>query len=109
MTRFKLVEIRDKGTFIPAVAFDCSLSGNSYDDYLLRRAGYGENRCILLARLDGGQAHYDPYDWGNRTWQVAHNHIEKNWDEIADSEVIDVEFILGESDKPKKSERYETV
>ena len=104
------IEIRDKGTFIPAVAIDCSLSGNSYDDYLLRRAGYGDTRCILLTRLDGGRmAHYDPYNWGDRTWLVAHHHIIKHWDEIADAEVIDVEFILGERAEPKISERYETV
>lgn len=109
MTRLKFIEIRDRGTFIPAVAIDCSLSGNSFNDYLLRRAGYGDRRCILLTRIDGGRAHYDPYDWGDRTWTVTHDYLEKHWDEIADAEVIDVEFILGEREKPKISERYEAV
>lgn len=109
MTRLKFIEIRDKATFIPAVAIDCSLSGNSYDDYLLRRAGYGDRRLILLTRIDGGKAHYDSHYWGDRTWAVVHDYLEKHWDEIADAEVIDVEFILGESEKAKVSERYEAA
>jgi hypothetical protein len=110
MTRVKFLEIRDKGTFIPAVAIDCSLFGNSYDDYLLRRAGYGEKRCILLTSLHGRRpAHHDPYDWGDRTWHVAHLYIEEHWDEIADAGVIDVEVALGEKETPKVSERYETI
>lgn len=107
MARIKFLEIRDKGTFIPAVAIDCSMSGNSFDDYLLSRAGYGSTRCILLTSLQGGrEANYDPYDWGDRTWKIAHHYIEAHWDEIADAEVIDVEFILGESTQQKDSERY---
>lgn len=107
MSRVKFIEIRDKATFIPAIAIDCSLTGNSYNDYLLRRAGYGSKRCILLTSLHGRRmASHDPYDWGDRTWKVAHWYIEEHWDEIADSEVVDVEHILGERDKPKVSERY---
>lgn len=106
----KLIEIRDRATFIVAVAVDCSLSGNiyDYDDYLLRRAGYGSQCSILLTRLDGGMiAHGDPLEWGDRTWQVAHQYITDNWDQIADSEVVDVEHILGETTEKKVSERYE--
>ena len=108
MQRTKFIEIRDRHTFIPAIAIDCSLSGNSDNDYLLRRAGYGATRCILLTRLSGGsKAEYDCYDWADRTWTVAHNYITEHWDEIADSEVIDVEHILGERAERKASERCE--
>ena len=107
MNRVRFIEIRDKGTFIPAVAIDCSLSGNSYNDYLLGRAGYGGVRCILLTSLLGGRkAEYDPYEWGDRTFQVAHNYIAENWDEIADAEVVDVEYILKEKPSKAISERY---
>lgn len=103
----KFLEIRDRATFVAAVAVSCELSGNSYDDYLLRRSGYGSQRCILLTRLDGvGKAYNDPCDWDERTWQVAHKYIADNWDEIVDSDVIDVEYILGETDKKKASERH---
>lgn len=101
----KFLEIRDRATFIPVVAVSCELCGNNRDDYLLRRAGYGSVRCILLTHLGGGRTAYcDPYDWDDRTFQVAHNYIIENWDEVHDSDVIDVEFILGESEKKKITE-----
>lgn len=104
----KFLEIRDRATFLTAVAISCELCGNGWDDYLLRRAGYGSQRCIMLTHLGGDRiAHHDPQDWGDRTWQVAHAYITDKWDEITDSEVIDVEYILGESAVKKKSERHE--
>jgi hypothetical protein len=107
MTRIKFLEIRDRHTFIPAVAIDCTLSGNSFDDYLLRRAAYDDTRRILLTALAGGRpANCDCHAWGDRTWRVAHDYIAKHWDEIADAAVIDVQFILGECPVPKESERY---
>ena len=39
--------------------------------------------------------------------QTAHLYIEKNFDALKDGDVVDVQFILGESDKPKTSERNE--
>jgi hypothetical protein len=47
----------------------------------------------------------DPYDHGDRTWAVAHNHIIENWNAIKDGDVIDVQFILGETKEKKRSER----
>ena len=107
MNRIKFLEIRDTATFIPVIAIDCSLTGNPYNDYLLQRAGYGQERCILLTRLSGhGPAEYDPYSWNDRTYHIAHDFIYENWDVICDAEVIDVEFILGETKMKKVSERY---
>ena len=95
----KLFEIRDVATFIPAIA----ISLERADGYLVRRAGYG-HRCIMLGRLEGGRFSYDPYDWDNRTFHTAHKHIEQNWDSLVSEQVIDVEFILGETSAPKPSE-----
>lgn len=107
MTRIKLLEIRDKATFIPAIAIDCSLTGNSQADCLLRRAGYGAQRCILLTSLHGDRrAAYNPFDWNDRTFHVAHLYVKEHWDEIVDGEVIDVEFIMREAKNKKLSERY---
>jgi len=107
MKRVKFLEVRDIATFIPMIAIDCSLTGNLSEDYLLERAGYGEHRCILFTRLDGGRnAEYDPYEWRNRTYAVAHQHIIDNWDELTSGDVIDVEFILRETKEKKRSERY---
>ena len=36
---------------------------------------------------------------------TAHEHIILNWDQLKDGDVIDVEFILGETKVKKDSER----
>lgn len=99
----KFVEIRDRGTFVPALAF--SIEGA--DHYLARRAGFGD-RMIYLVVLNGEKATYDPYHWDNRTYRVAHHWLSEHWDEIESGAVVDVEFILGERSEPKRSEQ-ETV
>ena len=50
---------------------------------------------------------YDPYNWvrDTRTKRTAHSHIERNWADLRDGDVIDVEFILGETAIKKVSER----
>lgn len=108
----KFFEIRDRATFIPVYAF-CARPGtpdSEAEKYLLARAGYGtpgDTECIIVGRLDCYGAHYDPYDWvsGGRTMTVAHQHIEKHFDELETGDVIDVEFILGEKPQKKLSER----
>jgi hypothetical protein len=49
---------------------------------------------------------YDPYDWAERTKRVAHVYIEQHWHELADGDVIDVQFLLGETPSKKISERH---
>ena len=115
----KVLEIRDRNTFIPVLAVDMNpdfkdrhtVDISIAQRYLLRRAGYACDckPIILLTRLDGGRSTYDPYDWGDRTWKVAHDWIEKNWFNLSDGDVVDVEYILGERDTPKISERYEAT
>ena len=111
----KLLEIRDDGTFIPVLAFQLD-SENEGERYLLARAGYGTDRqthsfrtVIVLWKMDGGkgQATSDANAWkgGSRTMREAHLYIKKNWLEIATGDVIDVEFILGETSSKKITER----
>jgi hypothetical protein len=85
------------------------------ENYLMSRAGYslddGEYSCVLFGRLDPtGRKDIanDPYDWGNqdRTYKVAHDYIQKNWGKLMSGQVIDVEYILNETDLPKKSEQF---
>ena len=105
----KILEIRDRATFIPAMAIKLE-SENEGQRYLLRRAGYStEFSDVILVKLEGCDATYDPYKWGcgARTMQAAHLWIRENYDALSDGEVIDVEFILSETDKPKLSERIE--
>ena len=68
----------------------------------------------MLMMLDDGKATNDPYKWeslglGPRTMPVAHNYIIENWHDLRDGDVVDVEFILGESSAPKTSERFTEV
>lgn len=118
----KCFEVRDRATFVPVLAVQM-VSAVTYhergephyrpkpaQDYLLGRCGYptAPPYLVLLTRLDGsGEATADPYRWGNRTFTVAHDHITKNFDALADGAVVDVEFILGETAAPKRSEREE--
>ena len=111
----KLFEVRDKGTFIPMIAIQ--LGGrNEAERWLLDRAGYGtftaqQRNYILLAGLDDGDDRitYNPCKWDEtlmrRTRRVAHEHIQHHWHALDSGDVIDVEFILGETKSKKKSER----
>lgn len=104
----KMFEIRDKATFMPATAVKLD-SKHDQEKYLLRRAGYPDGQSIMLwFTAVGGQATSDLYDWGDRTRQVAHEYIEKNFDSLENGAVIDVEFILGEKTEPKVSESEES-
>ncbi len=117
----KALEIRDRGTFIPVIA---TLMTPAVDDgryeqesYLLARSGYGrdpmEHPLIMLCRMDanGGSSHqasYDAYGWGGaRTLTVAQQYILEHFEELHSGDVIDVEFILGESAEAKRSEACE--
>ncbi len=106
----KLFELRDKATFIPIIAIKMR-SNESQEKWLLRRAGYGEDfDLFLVTALNGySQARYDKFEWQNRTWTYAHDHIEKNWNSLNSGDVIDVEYLLNETKEPKTSERYENT
>jgi hypothetical protein len=106
----KALEVRDKGTFIPVLCVDMNPKAPNMtrDHYLLRRCGYpcDGRPNIIVTRLGGsGPATNDYYTWGDRTWHVAHKYIVENWNALNDGDVVDVEWILGERDTPKVSER----
>lgn len=101
----KLFEVRDDATCISVLATKM-ISNNIQEKYLLRRVGYADQPvCILLTNLSYYKSAYDPFDWGNRTMHEAHKYILEHFDNLETGAVIDVEFILGETDKPKESER----
>jgi hypothetical protein len=104
----KALEIRDRATFIPMLAVDMN-SDDEEQHWLLRRCGYpcDGRPNILLTALDGhGVATNDPYAWGGRTHPVAHNWIIDHWNDLHNGDVVDVEYILGETATPKISERW---
>jgi hypothetical protein len=105
----KLFEVRDRGTLMPVFAFrPRSVPFNEAESWLLARAGFGscnDSECVVVGCLEVGGAEYDAFAWPGRTMKTAHLHIEKHFDQLHTGEVIDVEFILGETPAPKVSER----
>ena len=97
--KIKLLEIRDRMTLIPAMAVQVSAA----DGYLMQRAGFGDVPMVYLTMLATENCRYDPYAWNNRTMRTAHIHIQDYFDSLRDGDVVDVEFLLGESKTPKVS------
>jgi len=104
----KILEVRDKGTFVPVMA----IHGDSQSvpegaSYLLRRAGWVESEFTYMVLLEDGRCQWDAFQWGDRTFRTAHIFIEHNWHLLQDGDVVDVQFILGETSEKKVSEREE--
>jgi hypothetical protein len=103
MTKLKHIEILDRATFIPAIAVRLD-SNDTFGGHLIRRAGF-KAFGILLADLNYGTGSVDPYGHGDsRTRTVVHLYLEQHWDDVEDGQVIDVEFILGETAESKSSD-----
>jgi len=109
------VEIRDRHTFIPALVIVLGPTiGPTFrtdpgEEYLLRRAGWHNftNPGIILTRLDAGKGVIDPFSSG-RTIDAAYSYCSEHWADLENGDVIDIEFILGESSVKKVSEREES-
>jgi hypothetical protein len=105
----KTFEIRDRLTFLPALAIRLE-PGSEADRFILGRAGFGTSSdsqgvFILLIKLTDNKTEYGSAEWNDRTMTVAHRFIDANFDDLESGSVIDVEYILGETKEPKKSER----
>lgn len=100
----KLFEIRDRATFMPAMATQAR-SSDEKEIYLLRSSGFGYSPLIILYFLELNDGHWSAHHWGDRTMSTAHKYIQKNWDVLKSGDVIDVEYILGETTEPKMSQR----
>jgi hypothetical protein len=107
----KILEIRDARTFIAVLCVNMQSSGDAARHYYLRRYGYPcdgrPNIGMTTLSADGDPFCNDPYGWNNRarTRPMAHKYIIEHWEELKDGDVVDVQFILGETDIPKISER----
>lgn len=106
----KTFELRDRGTFVPVLCVQLGAAPDSQDEYLIRRAGYAFplTQYVLMTGLDGGtdKMTCDPYDWGgNRTRIACHKYIIEHWEKLQSGQVVDAEFVLGETETSKLSER----
>jgi len=111
MRDVKILEIHDHATFFPMLCVNLADAENGAQYYLMRRCGYPldgkPNIAVCHLRCGFDRITNDPYQWKDRTYTVAHNHIIENWETLSDGDVIDVEFILGETTTRKVSERLE--
>ena len=103
----KLFEIRDVMTFIPVIAtlIDSNTS-DSQSGYLIRTTGYN-TPTILLGRLDGGKLSYDPHQEIFSGSAEAHEYILNHWFDLNSGDVIDLEYIRGDTKVPKQSQRLD--
>jgi hypothetical protein len=110
----KTVELRDRATFVPALAIKLTPT-NEADRYLLGRSGYGQSpkeqsTYVLLCGLQGSvnSITCEPSDWGdNATRHFAHLWLIEHFDEIESGAVVDAEFLRGESKAPRVTEAIE--
>ena len=110
----KILEIRDRATFFLVLCVDMNPDDPGdlwtlYQRKALRTYGFpcDNEPNILMTHLRGDDhATNDPYHWGDRTKKTAHNFIIQHWNELQEGDVIDVEFILGET-KEKKISQFE--
>ena len=109
----KIFEVRDRMTCLAVLAMQLE-SKTEAERYLLAREGYGpssiqHSEYIMLIQIAGGRgkAYCDEYDWGNRTMANAHAYIKAEWDNLSSGDVVDIEYILGESEQSKRPEREE--
>jgi hypothetical protein len=104
----KILELRDHGTFIPLLCINLGQADNDAQRYLMRRVGYpltGQpNIAITHLGCNNSRITNDPYQQEGRTFPVGHRYILWHWDELKDGDVVDVRFILKETDAPCKSE-----
>ena len=102
----KFLEIRDRGTHIDVIAFK-AVSDVPIEQAHLTHNGYGQEcPCVILTRLSDRKTAYNRFDWDTpgRTMQVAHGFIRNEFDNLETGDVVDVEFILGETEVKKISE-----
>jgi hypothetical protein len=104
----KVLEVRDSMTHIPVLAIRMLAQNEVQDYYIHSRMGYPrDGSTIAVIQLNDCDGNCDPYAWPRetRTMQTAHQYIYEHFDELNDGDVVDVEFILGETATKKVSER----
>lgn len=105
----KMFEVRDRATYIPTMAIKFDGDTTDAEEYMLHRAGYGtrnDRDYVYLINLETGKGTYDPFKWDGRMID-AHLHIKDNFDNMGSGDVVDIEFIKGESRTKKVSERFD--
>jgi hypothetical protein len=85
-------------------------SDNEIERHYLRDQGYPINRpLVVVCKLTGCESHYDRFKWDSttRTMNTAHGFIERYFDSLKNGDVVDVEYIMGETKTKKLPQREE--
>lgn len=100
------VEIHDRMTFVAGLAVKLE-STDPIEIWLMWKGGYhpqANETFVALIHLGRGEGKVDPHEWKDRTMNEAHKYIVKNFDKLTTGDIIDVEFILGETTAKKTTE-----
>lgn len=119
MIETKLLEIRDHGTLVPAIAIrvehDSAIAllacnatvGEIRANAIIARGGFHRAAGIYLMRLSDARAQVDPYGWGvDRTHKAVHLYLEEHWPDVHNGDLLDVRVILGETNTPAATELH---
>lgn len=111
----KLFEVRDSCTCMPVLCVRMTTTGRSHststektrERKLLNRAGWpnvtdrgtlSSDEVILWALSDNPDEFIRI--WNDRTRRTAHQWITGHWDDLKSGDLVDVRYILGETDSP---------
>ncbi|SFJ97973.1 hypothetical protein [Methylocapsa palsarum] len=95
----KLLEIRDQSGRIPVLAMEIGPRTEAGAE-LLQRFGLAAERGVVVVNLKNQTALRDSFTWENNSaMQIAHAYIDGRFEQLTDGDVVDVEFILGETPK----------
>lgn len=107
----KVFELRAEATFMVIMATKISAE-NEAERFLLSRSGFGRSnddfkKYILLQPINGGEGFCttDAMKHGIKELTIAHQFISQYFDNLVNGAVIDIDFIEGRTENPKKSER----
>jgi len=100
----KFFQVRDRGTNISVMCvrfYATALDG--LPGVIARRVGWGSEPGTFYLKLSGtdnvGCSEWT--HWSDRTNRAAHAYISREWMGLKSGDVVDVEFILEESEAPK--------
>lgn len=105
MLKAKVLEILDRATYIPVIATDI-FSGEAQESRHTRRLGFNplNRNKIIITRFDPIRTLYNVYDEPNTRTREAYRYIQDHFDKLKSGDVIDIEYLLGETSMPKLSD-----
>ena len=101
----KMFEILDKGLCIPVIAIKMD-GDNKLENEFFNAGGWCKSSVMLINTDGKSDAKYDPFKWrdeANNTLFEAHRYIEQYFDKLPNFSTIDVQYILGKSKAPNKT------